>query len=62
MEYNKEVLNEIPEDFISPIIAIRQVCKGSAEAVGKTALKSMEPLTKEEWIKITQWIWDTLFK
>ena len=62
VDSNKSALNRISKDCVSPLIAIRQTVKASAEAIGRTALKSEESLTHDEFMHITRWINDVFFK
>ena len=62
VDRNKTALNRISKDCVSPLIAIRQAVKADAQKIGGELLQSEEPLTNEEWHKITRWINDTFFK
>lgn len=62
VDSNKTALNRISRDCVSPLIVIRQTVKVGAEAIGRTALVSQEPLTHEEFMHITRWINDAFFK
>ena len=61
VDANKAALNRISPNCVSPLIAIRQTIKHSAGDVGVTALRSMDPITNEEWHIITRWIADAYF-
>ena len=61
VERNKVALNRISPDCVAPLIAIRQACKKTAEAIGGTELLSEKPLTNDEWYKITKWIYQAFF-
>ena len=59
---NKAALNRISKDCVSPLIAIRQAVKADVQKIGGELLPSEEPLTNDEWHKITRWINDAFFK
>ncbi len=61
VDKNKEDLNRISKDCISPFISIRKSVKKTAQAIGKTELQSQEPITNKEWVNITLWIYNTFF-
>ena len=61
VDHNKAAINRISPDCISPLAAIRTACKATAEAIGRTELKSQQPVTHDQWLKITRWINQTFF-
>ena len=46
---NKTEINKIPLDCISPLIALRKICKKTAESIGKTELLLEKPLKKDNF-------------
>jgi len=62
VELNKAKINKIANDCISPLIAVRQVCKKTVENIGRTELLLEKPLSRDEWYKITKWIYQVYFK
>jgi hypothetical protein len=61
VDTHKRALNSISKSCISPLVAIRQTLKQTAEAIGRTELQSQEPLTHDEWLNTTRWINNEFF-
>jgi len=62
VDRNKAALNRIAPDCASLLIAIRNACKVTADAIGRTELKEEPPLTRDQWLKITRWIKQAFFE
>jgi len=62
IDMNRDALNRISPDCVSPLISLRKVVLRTAQAIGNTELRSERPLTHREWIKITQWIRNTYYQ
>jgi hypothetical protein len=62
IDKNKAELNRISKDCVSPIVEIRKACSKTAADIGHNELKEEEPLTHDEWVRITESIYDTFFK
>jgi len=60
VDKNKSELNRISKDCVAPLVIIRKVCKGTAEAIGVSELKEEEVLSNEEWVRITNSIYNSL--
>ena len=62
VDKNKQSLNRISKDCVSPLIAIRQAVKLDVMAIGNTLLHSESIVTHDEFMNMTRWINDVFFK
>ena len=58
---NRAALNDISPRNDMRLIAVRQACKDTVKAIGRTEMKTYEPTTNEEWSRITCWITDVFY-
>jgi hypothetical protein len=62
IEQNKAALNRIGRDCVAPLVSVRQTLSECAKEIGVTRLVSEAPLSRQEWINITLWIFQGFYK